>query len=75
MEIVVKPHTRSGEEAKVYDRILLTNVYEYSSVELCEWADVMLVIDSSILIETLVRRKPVLYLKYMHENITEYEEF
>lgn len=74
MEIVVKPHTRSGEEAKVYDHIRLTNVYKYSSVELCEWADIMLVIGSSILIETLVQRKPVLYLKYLHENITEYEE-
>jgi hypothetical protein len=74
LEIIVKPHTRSGEEAKVYDSIPLTNVYEFSSVELCEWADVMLVIGSSILIETLVQRKPVLYLKYLHENITQYEE-
>jgi hypothetical protein len=74
MEIVVKPHTRSGKEAEVYDRIPLPNVYEVSSVELCEWADVMLVIGSSILIETLVQRKPVLYLKYLHENTTEYEE-
>jgi hypothetical protein len=74
LEIVVKPHTRSGEEAKVYDSISLTNVYEFSSVELCEWADVMLVIGSSILIETLVQRKPVLYLKYLHGNITQYEE-
>ncbi len=34
----------------------------------------MLVIGSSILIESLVQRKPVLYLKYLHENITQYEE-
>jgi len=74
MEIVVKPHTRSGSEAKVYESIPLSNVYEFSSVELCEWADVMLVIGSSILIETLVQRKPVLYLKYLHENTTDYEE-
>ncbi len=74
MEIVVKPHTRSGKEANVYESIPLANVYEFSSVELCEWADVMLVIGSSILIETLVQRKPVLYLKYLHENTTEYEE-
>jgi hypothetical protein len=58
----------------VYERIALSNVYEFSSVELCEWADVMLVIGSSILIESLVQRKPVLYLKYLHENITQYEE-
>ena len=74
IDMVVKPHTRSGKEAKVYESIALSNVYEFSSVELCEWADVMLVIGSSILIETLVQRKPVLYLKYLHENTTEYEE-
>jgi hypothetical protein len=34
----------------------------------------MLVIGSSILIESLVQGKPVLYLKYLHENITQYEE-
>jgi hypothetical protein len=75
IEVVVKPHTRSGREAQVYETIPLSNVCEFSSVELCEWADIMLVIGSSILIETLVQRKPVLYLKYLHENTTQYEEF
>ena len=75
IEVVVKPHTRSGKEAQVYEQIPLSNVYEFSSVELCEWADFMLVIGSSILIEALVQRKPVLYLKYLHENTTQYEEF
>jgi hypothetical protein len=74
IDVVVKPHTRSGKEAKVYETIPLSNVYEFSSVELCEWADIMIVIGSSILIETLVQRKPVLYLKYLHENTTQYEE-
>jgi len=53
----------------------LSNVSDLSSVELCEWADVVLVIGSSILIEPLLQGKPVLYLKYLHENTTEYEEF
>jgi hypothetical protein len=73
-ETVVKPHTRSGEEAKVYDNMSLTSVAEFSSVELCEWADVVMVIGSSILIEPLKQGKPVLYLKYLHENTTQYEE-
>jgi len=34
-----------------------------------------LVIASSIIIEALAQGKPALYLKYLHENITEYEEF
>ena len=52
----------------------LSNVSDISSIELCEWADVILVIGSSIIIEAQTRNKPALYLKYLHENITEYEE-
>ncbi len=73
-ETVVKPHTRSGKEARVYDSMPLTNAAEFSSVELCEWADIVMVIGSSILIEPLKQGKPVLYLKYLHENTTQYEE-
>jgi len=75
IETVIKPHTRSGDEAKMYENVPLSNVSELSSVELCEWADVVLVIASSIIIEALAQGKPALYLKYLHENITEYEEF
>jgi hypothetical protein len=75
IEMVVKPHTRTGSEAKVYEKLPLPNVAGLSSVELCEWADIVLVIGSSILIEPLKQGKPVLYLKYLHENTTQYEEF
>ena len=75
IEVVVKPHTRTGRQAHIYDDLPLANVSDLSSVELCEWADVMLVIGSSIIIEALTRGKPALYLKYLHENTTEYEEF
>jgi hypothetical protein len=74
VDVVVKPHTRTGKEAVTYENMPLKNVSNFSSVELCEWADVMLVIGSSILIETLYQDKPVLYLKYLHDNITQYEE-
>jgi hypothetical protein len=75
IDVVVKPHTRTGKEATTYDDMPLANVADISSVELCEWAEVILVIGSSILIESLEQRKPVLYLKYLHENITQYEEY
>ena len=75
IEVVVKPHTRTGREAHIYDNSPLVNVSDISSVELSEWADVMLVIGSSIIIEALTRGKPALYLKYLHENTTDYEEF
>jgi len=74
IEVKVKPHTRSGKEAAMYANIPLSNVADQSSIELCDWADVTLVIASSIIIETLIRRKPVLYLQYLHDNTTEYEE-
>lgn len=74
IDMAVKPHTRTGREAKVYKNMLLSNVSEFSSVELSEWADVVLAIGSSIIIEPLKQGKPVLYLKYLHENTTQYEE-
>jgi len=74
IDMVVKPHTRTGREAKVYENMPLANVSEFSSVELSEWADVVLAIGSSIIIEPLKQGKPVLYLKYLHENTTQYEE-
>ena len=74
IDVVVKPHTRTGKEAGFYENLPLKNAAGISSVELCEWADVTLVIASSILIEALVQAKPVLYLKYLHGNTTLYEE-
>jgi hypothetical protein len=75
IQVVVKPHTRTGKEAEMYKGLPLANVADISSVELSEWADVMLVVGSSIIIEALTRRNPALYLKYLHENTTEYEDF
>jgi len=75
LEVVIKPHTRTGGEAYMYQNANLSEVSDLSSVELCEWADVILVIASSIIIEALKQRKPALYLKYLHENTMEYEKF
>jgi hypothetical protein len=75
LEVVIKPHTRTGGEAYMYKNANLSEVSDLSSVELCEWADVIMVIASSIIIEALKQRKPALYLKYLHENTMEYEEF
>jgi hypothetical protein len=75
IEVVIKPHTRTGREADMYNSLPLSNVSNVSSVELCEWADVVLVIGSSIIVEALAQKKPALYLKYLHENTMEYEEY
>ena len=75
IDAVVKPHTRTTKEARLYDNLPIPNLSDSSSVELCEWADVVLVIGSSIIIEPLLQGKPCLYLKYLHENTTLYEDF
>jgi len=75
IELLIKPHTRTKKEATLYERLPLPNVSQISSVELCEWADVVMVIGSSIILEPLIQGKPVLYLKYLHANTTLYEEF
>jgi len=73
--VVVKPHTRSSLEAELYAGLSLDDVSHISSVELCQWADVILVVASSVMIEALQQNKVVLYLKYLHTNQTLHEEY
>ncbi|UCE51502.1 MAG: CDP-glycerol glycerophosphotransferase family protein [Desulfobacterales bacterium] len=75
IEVLIKPHTRTTKEAALYENVPLSDASDVSSVELCEWADIVMVIGSSIIIEPLIQGKPVLYLKYLHENTTQYEDF
>jgi hypothetical protein len=75
VETVIKPHTRTAKEAHLYENLPLPNVSHVSSVELCEWADVVMIIGSSIIVEALMQGKPALYLKYLHDNTTIYESF
>jgi UDP-N-acetylglucosamine:LPS N-acetylglucosamine transferase len=73
-EVMIKPHTRIGEEGPIFKDLKLPLATDVLSAELCEWADVLLVVASSIITEVLVRGKPALYLKYLHENTTLFEE-
>lgn len=75
IDVKIKPHTRTAKESYIYENLPMVNAAEISSVELCEWADVVVVIGSSIIMEPLIQNKPVLYLKYLHENTTIYEEY
>jgi hypothetical protein len=74
IEVVVKPHTRTGREAWLFDNMPLSNVSRVHTPELFEWADVVLIIGSSVITEALVQGKPVLYLKYLHANTMLFEE-
>jgi len=74
IEAVVKPHTRTGREAWLFDNMPLANVSRVHTPELFEWADVVLIIGSSVITEALMQDKPVLYLKYLHANTMFFEE-
>jgi hypothetical protein len=74
VEVWIKPHTRTAKEARLFQNLSLPEATDISSVELCEWADVVIVVGSSIILEPLLQGKPALYLKYLHGNITLYEE-
>jgi hypothetical protein len=73
IETMLKPHTRTDQ---TYDtgEIQLPDVSHVLTAELCEWADVLLVVGSSVITEALMLGKPVLYLKYLHENTTLFED-
>ena len=74
IEGVVKPHTRTGREAYLFHNMPLPNVSRVHTPELLEWADVVLIIGSSVITEALMQNKPVLYLKYLHANTMLFEE-
>jgi hypothetical protein len=74
IDIMVKPHTRAGGEKYLFDGSRLPDASPILTAELCEWADVSLVVGSSVITETLMRKKPALYLKYLHANTTRFEE-
>jgi hypothetical protein len=74
IEACIKPHTRAGGNKDIFDDMQLPNVSHVLTAELCEWADAMMVVGSSVITEALMRGKPALYLKYLHANTTLSEE-
>jgi CDP-glycerol glycerophosphotransferase (TagB/SpsB family) len=69
-----KPHTRIRSQKHVFDNIPLPDVSPVLTAELCDWADVLINVGSSVITDALMREKPVLYLKYLHDNTTLFEE-
>jgi hypothetical protein len=74
IEVMIKPHTRAGGERYLAGAKQLPIVSHLLTAELCEWADVMLVVGSSVITEMIMSGKPALYLKYLHDNTTLFEE-
>jgi hypothetical protein len=74
IEAMIKPHTRLGTNSHIFHNLPLPNASDVLTAELCEWADVVLVIGSSVITEALMQGKPVFYLKYLHANTMLFEE-
>ena len=73
-QILVKPHTRAPLDESLFSRTGVVDASQILSAELCQWSDAVLVIGSSIVTEALMIGKPALYLKYLHDNTTFFEE-
>ena len=73
IEAVIKPHTRTRKMDQ-FGNYPLPDVSHVLTANLCEWADILLVVGSSVITEALMRGKPALYLKYLHDNTTLFEE-
>ena len=74
IEVMIKPHTRTAANSRLFANLTLSNASNILTPELCDWADVVLVIGSSVITEALMQEKPALYLKYLHANTMLFEE-
>jgi hypothetical protein len=74
IQAMIKPHTRSAGDRKAFEKNHLKDASHILTAELCEWADVLLVVGSSVITEALMQGKPALYLKYLHANTTLFED-
>jgi hypothetical protein len=73
IDVLIKPHTRAAGSQNLFDDMQLPNASHVLTAELCEWADVLLVVGSSVVTEALMRGKAALYLRYLHSNTTLFE--
>lgn len=74
VSLIVKPQTRSSIPLS-YSNSKIYLAHDENSVNLIKWADVVIVLYSSIMLEVLIRDKVYLYPKYMHEKKMIYEEY
>ena len=74
IQAMIKPHTRSAGDIREFEKNHLKDASHILTAELCEWADVLLVVGSSVITEALMQGKPALYLKYLHANTTLFED-
>lgn len=74
INFVYKPHTRNGLNGLEVEELKGFDATEVSSLHLSEWADIGIVIGSSIGIQLLVDNKPIIVASYITTNHTIFQE-
>lgn len=76
--LVIKVHPRSIKEKNKFLKIKAPNfkvvANEVSSSALIEWSDIVMNISSGIIMEAIIKRKTIFYMKYLHCNSITPEE-
>lgn len=75
LKIAVKPHTRNMDFRLPDGCGNMTLVSHVPSSSLIDWADAVMVWGSSVAVEAFCRRKTVLYLRFLHANLSIFEHF
>lgn len=75
ISLMVKPHTRSNKMSTEKMNNSICFATEISSIDLCNWADVIIATSSSILVEAFIQDKVFLYPKYLHKNTMLFEKY
>lgn len=76
--IYFKPHTRNQNEKHFQKLSYLENVIMANQIPsnvLIDESDAVIVYSSSIVLEAIYREKIILYPKFLHSNVTIFEEF
>ena len=74
IHLIIKPPTRSNRV--LFDMPSSVEIsYNVNSVNLIKWADVVIVLQSAIIVEVLLQDKVFLYPRFLHKDRMIFEEF
>lgn len=75
IELVIKPETRGNFPASPEMAEFALIASDIPSLDLIRWADVIIGVHSSVLLEVLVQRKVLVYPKFFSDNVTFFEDY
>ena len=73
--LVIKPETRSNAPSSTATADAGVVVRDIPSLDLIRWADMVMGVHSSILLEVLVQKKILVYPKFFSDNVTFFEDY